>query len=432
LIVQRIIGQVAELLVLVLVGLERQRQSERLVRGCFAGTDLQRGIRRELRCFDRRRAQMADPRFSIAGRGVSYRHLGTLLAFHDHSFGGQFGRPRLSRELQGQLNGARAAGVVVDSKRGFPRFARTGIDRPRIRGQQPTVLQQREISRWLGRPARQVRVQIVAVPTRHAVDLNRGLADRERKSPRLPIARHLGADRVGSGAVGADGDFSKRLSQPIEQFDFLRRRGKSRNVDCERTPARNKAHVHGPLGTGQHDRLLVPLVFVPARRFDQIPRAVRRKAPNHLVAVAVLGHGDVQGVNARSLDLRRDPRLLDRSPVAAARLAVVRNRCFLNHSPIRPDQNGAQHGRTASPVPIPLVHLDRQFARLGQQIHAPDAAQAWLRGPVRPRFGVYVRCVHGRPRDGQRNAESNRSDNGVRHYFILFGSGAFTRTSVAG
>ncbi len=388
------IGHVAELFILVPVRLQRQRQGQRLACRSFAAADFQRRIRRQLRRLGRRAAEVANPRFPVRSNGTAHGHLGGPLAAQRDLACRQFNRPRLTGELDRQLNCLLPAAVVVNAEHRFGPFAGRGIDDSGIGRQQPTVIQQREERFGLRRPAAQIGPGVIAVPTCHAVDLNRSLPGWQVQPPRRAVASHAGRHAARSRAVASNRNFAEERAVRIEQVELCGRRRKTGDLDIQRAFSRQKAHVRRLFGTPQYDRFLMPFVLVAARRFDQVSRAVRREAPRDLFAVAVLRHGDIQHIEALPWDTCGKPCLLDRSPAAAARLAIVRNRRLLDHAPLRSDENGPQFRRAPAPIPVPFQDLNRQLARFGQQVHSSEPPQACFPGTVPGGYRIRCPCLH--------------------------------------
>ncbi len=92
-------------------------------------------------------------------------------------------------------------------------------------------------------------------------------------------------------------------------------------------------------------------------------RAVRSEAPDDVIAIAVLRHGDVQPVDALPLHLCRQARPLGRSRAAAPGPAVEGDRHLLQYLPVRPHEDGAELGLPAPNVEVALLHLHDQVAR---------------------------------------------------------------------
>jgi len=413
-----IIAHVAELLVFVLVGLEHERDRQLARRRRLAGLHHERRVGGELRVLGGRGPHVAGASLTRRRRGESHGHGPGLLGPQGHAIQGQSRRPRAVGEFDGQMDGPLLVGVVVDLQGDLALLAGPAVDRAAVGGEEPAVRGQREERPGLGRPERGVRAQVVRLPAREPVGLHRGLLLGQMQAPGHGLAMRAGREGVGRPAAGLDRNGVDQPVRRIEQRDLAHPLGQTGNLDAQRPTARQKADVDGPTRIGEHQRLLVAFVAVAAGGLDQVLGAVGGHAPEHLLPVAILRHGDVQAIHALARDLGLQPDSL-RGPEPARREAVVRDGGLLDDAAVRPDQDGPQLGPRAAAVAVAFLHVHYQRPGLGQEVRPARPADSdrnlQRAGRARRRLGGIARQANRDQRGPQQTHDCGGHSRGGSH-----------------
>ena len=171
-------------------------------------------------------------------------------------------------------------------------------------------------------------MRIVIGPARDPVDVDHGLLGGQVETPGCAPVGVLGERMGDASALNSQGIHEAPRS--VEYRQRFRGVGQVFDFNGEGAFGRKKADVAGILRREQDDGFLVRGVFVAAGRLDQVSLAVGSKRPDDLLAVPVLGDGDVEFIDAVVVDVRGQPGPLER----AGRRR--RDRCPAGSPPVQP------------------------------------------------------------------------------------------------
>ena len=153
-------------------------------------------------------------------------------------------------------------------------------------------------------------------------------------------------------------------------------RGQAGHFDGKRGGTRQKTHLALTFRAVNDDGLFMGGVAMAPRGLHEVPRTICREPPERMVAIPVVGHGDVDAIDARGLHDGFQPKPLHGPRPAPGRLPVVRKVRLLNHFPPGTEQDGAEMCLDLTGVLVLFNDLHGKRSRCGVQIQAPRPAQA--------------------------------------------------------